>query len=283
MMLLEGMTSLSKLELGYMVDVFSEHHLIPPSFRQISFLESLDLHIDTGGFKNLEPCVSAQCKALIAAATNLRTLKLTSEISTQNQLIPTALYFNEDDHIPPIKTLILDKYGVGCNHVGQLRPPLQELEHRLQVSALRTLSMRTGGWECVEGFLETLMDRGPICLKTFEISVTPEAFDGDLDSVLSGFLLHFKGLERLRCGGDGEFVPCFGGIQAAIANHSETLLFLSLIEQERGFICEPYKGISLKELRLISVTCPRLEELEIDLASPDVSLLESQCQNFGIH
>lgn len=267
MMMFDGMTSLSKLELGYVIGWGSEQQLNSPSCKKVAFLARLDLHM---GCATVEPEEEQleQCKALIGAATNLRTLRLSMNTSRHTSC-PPALYFKENEHIPPITTLILDEFSYSLGRANR-----QELEHRLQLSALRTLLIRTGGYEDLDRFLRTLMDRGSIRLKAFEISITHQGFHNypGLLPILSKFLLHFKGLEKLRCG--GHTAPTFNSIQAAISNHSETLLALSLVEQHYWSPRENCQGTSLKDLALVSAICPRLQALEIELVSAGVSLLK---------
>lgn len=206
-----------------------------------------------------------QCKTLIITAPNLRLLKMTITprkriiLNTTNPLRVQALIFDTNQQMPPIEMLWLENYNVGLGRDD-------ELEHRLQVSSLRSITLNTGPRSNVAVFLKTLVGRGHPQLKCIVIGAS-NSF-GALPTAewipsLVAFLLSFKGLRKL--GLVGHVAPDFQDVKSAIHNHRDTL---SLLELRGGYPLQimnafPKSETDFNELRHISSTCPHLEALSI--------------------
>ena len=172
--------------------------------------------------------------------------------------------------LPPMKTLALRGYSVGLGHHD-------DLEHKLQVSFLRELTLHPGKHSDTERFLESLMRGGNLCLEVLEIcrrSWLGSLMQRGRLKILRSFLQSFKGLKKLVISGS-KALP-FRPMVDAISWHSDTLEVLVMYDPvstpttlER--MIEPPR-VTHEVVQQLCATCTRLRSLTLALHFGTVSI-----------
>lgn len=245
---------------------------LPTSALSTSKLSSLSLHVEwhysTNGNPNFQPCQMA-----ILNTPNLIALSIHIQYTGKGQSGKVAiLEFSTQRLLPPLEFLTLSGYAIGLG-----RP--DELEHRIQVPALRVLNLTPGLGSNLFNFLATLMRSKQLRLEVVGIDgralVFPSPVLHSWPAVFEAFLKHFKGLKELAL--KGAFVLPLPSLPVAegISCHGETLEILILHHAVlvRGL---PFQAFRRYRPRPIDVknlcdTCPHLRKLTVDLHFGDVS------------
>ena len=220
---------------------------------------------------------SQLCQIAIINAPNLVVLDVMFQypidsegLDDHNRTLGT-LNFYTAQRLPKIEVLILYGYTVGLRREN-------EMQHRIQTSALRKLVLTPGPGSNLEIFLTTMMNSGDLHLEVLELRWK---FPGMLDSFgqqwatfFTAFLQHFKGLKKLVIKGD--IMRPLSALSNGISWHGETLEELTLhnsphasallYRSRRGALKTAVQGI-----KTLVDTCPRLRRLSLDLYFGDVS------------
>ena len=239
-------------------------------------LTRLDLLIewDWSGQGNVN---SQLCQMAIIKAPNLVDLHVffqyptnSEQLDHHNRTLGTFNFYTAKG-LPTIKNLTLDGYTVGLMREN-------EMEHRIQTSALRELVLTPGPGSNLEIFLTTMMNNGEIHLEVLELRWK---FPGRLDSFnrqwipfLTGFLQHFKGLKKLVITGDIMLPPYL--LNNGISWHGETLEELRLhsaryASSQLYHSWRPVLQKAVQDIGTLVRTCPRLRRLSLDFYFGDVS------------
>ena len=250
-------------------------------FWKLTRLELL-IDWDWSGQRNVN---SQLCQMAILNAPNLVDLHVSFRYPTDSERLDDhnrtlgTLNFYTAQGLPTIKVLALYGYTVGLMRDN-------ELEHRIQTSALRELVLTPGPGSNLEVFLTTMMNNGKIHLEVLELRWK---FPGRLDSFarqwttfLNGFLQRFKGLRKLLITGDIMLPLCF--LKNGISWHGETLEELRLHSSPYAskllyHSMRPTWQKAVQDIETLAHTCPRLRRLLLDLYFGDVSRFSHRYTN----
>ena len=219
---------------------------------------------------------SQLCQMAILNAPNLVDLHVvfqyptnSEQLDDHNRTLGTFNFYTAKG-LPTIKVLELYGYTVGLMREN-------EMEHRIQTSALRELVLTPGPGSNVEVFLTTMMNSGEIHLEILELRWK---FPSMLDfrrwvPFFTGFLQHFKGLKKLIVKGD--FALPFDFLNKGISRHGETLEELTLhnspVASGLGYRSRrPALRTVAQEIETLVHTCPHLRRLSLDVYFGDVSI-----------
>lgn len=168
-----------------------------------------------------------------------------------------------------MKTLALRGYTLGWEISDGL-------EHRLQVSFLRDLTLQPGLFSYTDQLLATLMRRGNLRLKVLDIcsrSLSGSLGHPEVLGRYTGFFKSFKGLEKVVIRGNNA-LP-YDQVVDAISWHGESLEILDMYDPD---CCPPTTQGFAQSLRITTVVvqelcalCTRLRELTLYLHFGDVS------------
>ena len=227
---------------------------------------------------------SQLCQIAILNAPNLVVLDVTFQypadsegLDDHNRTLGT-LNFYTAQRLPTIKSLTLYGYTVGLGRGN-------EMEHRIQTSALRELVLTPGPGSNLEVFLTSMMNSGEIHLEVLELRWK---FPGMIDSFarqwvpfFTGFLQHFKGLKKLVLTGD--IMEPLNDLSNGISWHGETLeeLMLHSAPYASGLLYRsrrPALELAVQGIETLINTCPRLRKLTLDLHFGDVSRFHTHIQ-----
>ena len=247
-------------------------------------LTRLDLLIefDRSGQRNVN---SPLCQMAILNAPNLVDLHVFFQYPTNSEQLDShnrtlgTLNFYTAKGLPTIKVLELYGYTVGLMREN-------EMEHRIQTSALRELVLTPGPGSNLEVFLTTMMNSGELHLEVLELHWK---FPGMLDSFnrrwitfLTGFLQHFRGLKKLVITGHIMLPPYM--LNNGISWHGETLEELTLhsslyasklLYHSRRLVLQS----AVQNIETLVRTCPRLRRLSLDFYFGDVSRFSHRYTN----
>lgn len=182
----------------------------------------------------------------------------------------SAFEFTRNRTLPPLRTLVLHQYSVG---LGQ-----HWLEHGLQVSFLRELTLEIGPHSHLYLFLETLMRGGNLCLKVldiYELGWCGSLSRRERQVIFRRFLQSFKGLKKLVMRGSERFP--YHPVVDAINWHGDTLETLVLYDPVgtpttwRGSVEE--LTVTAEVVQKLSLRCTRLRALTLYLHFCTVSNL----------
>ncbi|MCJ1463860.1 hypothetical protein MMC07_002469 [Pseudocyphellaria aurata] len=269
---LNHIDTLQKLELGYHITLGSGPLLPISALKNNTKLTSLALHIRRVG--NSFPDLNYyESRSMILQAPALKSLTISTE-ERDPRLAPTDLLFFPDQSLPQLETLVLENYalGEGSPH---------EIENRLDITKLQTLCLRRVNLESLNVFISNLFGTRQTNLKYFCIQKCKcygTAFSNQerWPNTLTCFLESVAGLETLILYGDCAFrLPPTN----AITKHGKTLKRLKIHSSEAAKVLptNPELGFTAEKLQAISILCPYLVELAIDLDRDEQTneLLES--------
>ena len=245
-------------------------------------LTRLDLLIewDLSGQGNVN---SQLCQMAILNAPNLVDLHVffqyppnSEQLDGHNRTLGTFNFYTAKS-LPTIKILTLYGYTVGLMREN-------EMEHRIQISALRELVLTPGPGSNLEVFLTTMMNSGELHLEDFELRwkfpgiVYPRRWA----TFFTGFLQHFKGLKKFVMKGDMLLPLCY--LKKDISWHGETLEELTLhYSPFASSLVYPIRRLALQravqDIQTLVHTCPRLRSLSLDLYFGDVSRFSHRYAN----
>lgn len=184
---------------------------------------------------------------------------------------PGAFSFTPGKLIPPIKVLVLHAYAVGLGR-------LDDLEHRIQIHALRELTSTPGPRLNLPDFLATLMRSAELRLEVLD---THWMYPGLLNlptrgwpAVFEAFLLHFKGLKKLAL--KGAIILPLLYLARSISWHGETLEVLKLhysdaVRRPPSRLIRRQRATTARDIENLCEMCPRLRTLTLGLHFGDVS------------
>lgn len=240
-------------------------------------LTHLDLLVEwdhriSDGNPNFQSCRIAILHAPVLVRLSIR-IQYPNQVpfdSLQHGHTSGALKFFGYSFLPPLKVLILNGYTVGLGR-------LTELEHRIQVSALRELTVIPGPGSNLLNFLTTLKRSGELRLEVLNIFWQ---YIGIFSLVAFGwprfftnFLRDFKGLKKLAI--KGKVAAPLPFVANGIGWHGETLEVLTMHSPEyvRGL---PFDSISrpratTRDIENLCDMCPYLRILTLDLLFGKVS------------
>ncbi|CAD6579954.1 MAG: hypothetical protein ASARMPREDX12_009417 [Alectoria sarmentosa] len=185
-----------------------------------------------------------------------------------------AFKFTINRILPPIRTLELHGYSVGLG--------LQdELEHRLQVSSLRDLTLNPGPHSDLYLFLETLMKGGNLCFKMLDIykrALCGSLIHSESRVILRRFLRSFQGLKEFVMRGHNT-LP-YRSVVDAITWLGDTLETLVLYDPDGTpptlqRFAQPLR-VTAEIVQILYVTCTSLRTLTLYLHfGTDVALQQS--------
>lgn len=180
-----------------------------------------------------------------------------------------ALIFPTNRMLPPMKTLALHGYTMGCGFSDGL-------EHRLQVSFLRDLTLHPGPFFSLDEVLATLMRGGDLRLKVLGMchrGLGGSLFNPRCRGRFVDFFKSFKGLGKLAIRGSNA-LP-YDPVVDAISWHGESLETLNMYDPNH---CASTTQGFADQLRMTTVlvdklcaTCTRLRELTLYLHFGNVS------------
>lgn len=255
---LNHINSLQELEISGHIILGSGPLLPISALHDNRKLTSLALHIRQDG-NTLPDSNYYESRNLITQAPALKSLTIAIE-GQDSALVPTSFNFFPDEALPSLETLVLENYGL-----GGARP--FDIERRLDVTKLQTLCLRVVNLENLTIFIKTLFSTNQINLKHFCIQksyVMDSSSQERWKNTLTSFLESFAGLESLILYGDCAFnLPPM----SAIVKHGKTLGILKIHSSETAKILptKPELGFTAEKLQAISISCPNLFELAIDL------------------
>lgn len=261
---LTAMQSLSQLDLYYQIG--DNLVQLPNMIERNAKLTSLDLQIVWLGNRNWNVDMR-QCQAVILSVQNLRSLRIDVRRIGRDRHLPSwsdppVLSFTSHEQIPPIKHLFLKDLIIGL-------PRTDGVEHRLQLEALRVLTISVGPFVGLKSFLGALMSRGE--LRVVRLAIIDNR-RSDLiripgwSAFLDRFLKSFKGLNELIL--IGPIASALHSIQAGIHCHGETLECLELHDPlgiQEIDASPREERTSFTDLQDLSFACPRLETLRLDI------------------
>ena len=184
-----------------------------------------------------------------------------------------AFKFTINRILPPIRTLELHGYSVGLG--------LQdELEHRLQVSSLRDLTLNPGPHSDLYLFLETLMKGGNLCFKMLDIykrALCGSLIHSESRVILRRFLRSFQGLKEFVMRGHNT-LP-YRSVVDAITWLGDTLETLVLYDPDGTpptlqRFAQPLR-VTAEIVQILYVTCTSLRTLTLYLHFGTVSRLHA--------
>lgn len=193
---------------------------------------------------------------------------------------PGAFSFTPGKLIPPIKVLVLHAYAVGLGR-------LDDLEHRIQIHALRELTSTPGPRLNLPDFLATLMRSAELRLEVLD---THWMYPGLLNlptrgwpAVFEAFLLHFKGLKKLAL--KGAIILPLLYLARSISWHGETLEVLKLhysdaVRRPPSRLIRRQRATTARDIENLCEMCPRLRTLTLGLHFGDDLASQRSFQHF---
>ncbi|KAM0802730.1 hypothetical protein BDR22DRAFT_887077 [Usnea florida] len=282
---LEDRSNISEVRVFYQVGTRLERSFpfsTPCPSWKLTRLELL-IEWDWSGQGNMN---SQLCQIAILNAPSLVVLDVmfqypadSQELDDHNRTLGT-LNFYTAQRLPTIKSLTLYGYTVGLGRGN-------EMEHRIQTSALRELVLTPGPGSNLEVFLTSMMNSGEIHLEVLELRWN---FPGMIDSFahqwvpfFTGFLQHFKGLKKLVLTGD--IMKPLNDLSNGISWHGETLeeLMLHSATYASWLLHRPRRSalkLAVQGIETLVNTCPRLRKLSLDLYFGDDLALQRTFQRF---
>lgn len=187
----------------------------------------------------------------------------TRQLDHNNRTLGT-LNFYTAKRLPKIEVLDLYGYTVGLRREN-------EMEHRIQTSALRELTLIPGPGSNLQNFLETLMNSGELHLNVltlrYRFPCTLASFARTWDRSLTDFLQHFKGLKELII--EGHVMMPLDLLGNGIGWHGETLEELTLHNSANAsallFRSSRQVENAVRDVENLLDTCPRLRNLTLDI------------------
>ena len=180
-----------------------------------------------------------------------------------------AFRFTTNKSLPPVRTLALHGYSVGLGFHD-------ELEHRLQVSSLRRLTLKSGLNSNVVMFLEKLTRSGSLCLEVLDICwrgwyfFNPQRFEP-----FRVFFQSFKGLKKLVI--RGSIALPYSPLVDGISWHGDALENLVLYDPDglptRWRPIPRDVQVTSEYVLKLSATCTRLRTLALAVHFHNVSRL----------
>ena len=223
---------------------------------------------------------SQLCQMVILNAPNLVLLQVwfqypnAEQLGRLNRTLGTFNFYTAK-RLPTIKVLMLYGYTVGLGREN-------EMEHRIQTSALRELFLTPGPGSNLQTFLATLMNSGELHLEVLVICWRyPGILRRGWETLFTGFLQHFKGLKKLVL--EGDIMRPLYCLVNGISWHGDTLEELTLHNSINTstllFRTSRQMETTVRDIGNLLDTCPRLRKLSLDLYFGDVSRLSHRYTN----